>query len=1172
MSASSSVSKAGPTGSQIRHHWTAPLLWVGIWLASIAITTGLATSVIWYLRAKSMPSQAEIDGWLWGSRDLKLSILRESYSGQRLTVLDPQQAEIEEFLKTVTKPAEAVKTFDWKQYLDVNRFRERSIRSPWSKSLNLIERRAFRVKPIDQLSIDFPNHFSRLDVVRVVPWSRVSKVAVTHRDEILVLTYAYRQHDDSEPVLFWLRKVGTDWKLVDWELVDSGMSESMSTGLWESAACDKRADNFHFAIQQLNEVDVLDYSKIADVERHLKTAEASRVPDQIADTIRYMIMSRWHLRYRHNDVQRVATQASAPDRIPGIHVLHAKACQFGTEADEGLASITHVEELIGFRPSLATQKAQLFQRLKRNDEALVEWRRLADFDPGNPTPLTALQTLLPKSERSEVIERIKKYREPSKLALEFAKANSYRLTAPMLNELAEFTRQIAPDSRESRDIEILRLSHEHQHFAAAALHRRAAEQETDREQQQRHWHSFVQEKRLAGELVSGFLEHPEPGTAFHMLVSGIDTGDSMILVEDLPPLLDAYRQKRPGDPWINFYRGYIAAERQEFAEAEKHFLATQQILDQRTKRTDHAPPDQGAEDISEIEDLESLVSKLRFQRNRARYELGEDVNILKDAGHDEDSYQYLASLAVLYHHWKALNRLNLASAQFLPKNIWRPYYEAYALLGARNFAGARLKIDALKRRESEAAWMAYYRHQLERAFAVAEFQDPSKAFVNSTDDPVGFNQISQQLLADRDWEKLDSLLEKYRNESNDPHVLQVRLESAWRRSEDASLVQLLTPWPTTQLAKQPYLESTWRERFIRSQMNLGEWDKAREMAATAYKKFQEPWPLVMIHVAQTNVAEIVRMINEDESLETAWASKDFAADPLLKPVLMDDRFAEIRKTTTFEYPVYGESESVVLLTKQPYELTESWLIERLSDHEPSSVLRPKITSISLSTFVVDWRGVRFVLNSVAEPFFSREFRAESRFVKRQDETSTEIKTMFDQQTSYLKIERLISDDLQPWNSQKITIRKFASKLMNSDVIGVVNRPTYSTVMHAIPMTEAQADQLASRRSFSELDLGSFTFRAPYQNTNLAPKLQNAIATLAETKLPEEKPIVAQVKIGSYDSRIVLPVRVYEVRYRRVGGHELIGEYTGDASFPGFPELRRGVRYIIPIENVIGLSE
>jgi hypothetical protein len=63
-----------------------------------------------------------------------------------------------------------------------------------------------------------------------------------------------------------------------------------------------------------------------------------------------------------------------------------------------------------------------------------------------------------------------------------------------------------------------------------------------------------------------------------------------------------------------------------------------------------------------------------------------------------------------------------------------------------------------------------------------------------------------------------------------------------------------------------------------------------------------------------------------------------------------------------------------------------------------------------------------------------------------------------------------------------------------------------------------------------------------------------------------------VKIGSFDSRITLPVHVDEVRYRRFGGQELIGEYAGDEFFPGFPELRRGVRYIIPMENVIGLNE
>ncbi len=596
-----------------RQPWLTPLVGVGLWLASVTVMTGLVSSVLWSLRASGTPAKAELDRWQWGSREQKLAALREAYSDRRPVITDPRRDEIEKFLTEATKTNDAIGEGEWVGVLDEARFRKRVQESPWGRSLSWFDGRQLKGMSIPEFSVVSPNQVTSLKLLHIAPWAG--------GDETLVFTLLRQGYHEVEPVLFWLSHTDGRWKLVDWEFVDSGWSESESAARWVAMSGDPHGTDYELAMLELRGADGLEYSKRDEYEMSLREVEGYEIPLAAKDYARYLLMNRWSHHARPEQVLRLAALIQEPDRVPGVHLLKATACQRLGKTEDAFAALDHLEKLVGFRPSLAASRAHMLQQARRREDALAQWRRLADFDPGEQAYLSELLRLLPKSKRSEVLDRIKSHSEPLKLAAEVARFNQYQLEEPFLNELSKLAKSIAPESAEARQIEILRLESNDQYAAAAALSRQTAENETDKAKQQSHWYAYLTQMHRAGELLTGFANHPDPKSAFQDLVGGLEDGEAIVDVTELPPLLAAYREKQPNDPWLSYYEGYYAAEQTRFADADNSFAAAERLLP--------AQPPNATDDDENDDDLSGLRNMLRDQRCRVRYELGQGVAALE---------------------------------------------------------------------------------------------------------------------------------------------------------------------------------------------------------------------------------------------------------------------------------------------------------------------------------------------------------------------------------------------------------------------------------------------------------------------------------------------------------------------------------------------------------------
>jgi hypothetical protein len=1134
--------------SPARKPWLTPLVGVGLWLTSVMALTGLLSGVLWSLRASGTPSQTDLDRWQWGSREKKLSALREAFSHRRPEVTDPRRDEIEKFLTEATRGNHSID--EAIGVLDEARFRQRVQDSPWGRSLSWLDGRQLKGMSLSEFSVVSPKQVTSLKLMQIAPWAS--------GDEVLVFTLLRQGYNDVEPVLFWLSHTGGRWKVVNWEFVDSGWSEAESAAHWIAMRSDPRGTNYELAMWELRGADRMEYSKRDDYEKSLREVDAYDIPSAARDYTRYLLMNRWSHQGRPEEVLRLAALIQNPDRVPGIHWLKATAFQRLGRIEEAFANLDHLEKLVGFRPSIAASRAHLLQQEKRRNDALAQWRLLADFDPEEQSYLSQLLRLLPKGQRSEVLDRIKTHREPLKRAAEVATYNQYQLDDQLLNEFSKFAQSIAPESPEARRIEILRLERSDQFQAAAALTRKAAEQETDEAKRLQHWHEYLTQMHQAGELASGFANNPDPQAAFQHLVSGMEDSESVVAVEDLPILLAAYRPKQSNDPWLPYYEGYYAVEKDLFAEANDRFAAAERLLP--------AQKPGFSDDDEDDENLSGLRNLLRMHRCRVRYELGQGVAALEEYGRDKAAYQTLAQLAVQYRHWHELDRLNQSFAIQHAQDPWLNYYEAKCMLVAKNLVGARGKLRRLKLREELTEGLEYYRDELEVDLLLAELSDPIAVYQQAPNHETVFNRFSRKMLAEHDWDNLEKLCQKNRVGPNSPEVKLIRLEQAWEQRDDAALVKLLTPWPTETFASRKYFETTWRERLVRSLLRLNRWDEALRLAQENYQRHEEAWPLVMTYVAQKNAAEIIKLLREDEAFAKAWKHRDFAADPNLGAVLLDEAFAEIRQQEEFTLPNALDGESLTLLLRQPAELTERWLRERLA--EPDAAL--EMHRLSNTTWIVTWKGSRFQLVMSPTPLFSAEFvNRHVPFNSRQRPSGDPFGVLLEQH-AHLAITPLRDDTIDSWYIPLIMARQLGSRLLSDNVVGALFRQPYSPLRFLCALSENSAEALASRRSLQDLDPRGIYVRITPQSHRLTPDQQQALRKRIITSRSETNPqtVLLQVLMADGPLPISETFRVTDIRRQPYGGYELIVEYAGSNPNLLFPELHPGIKYAVPIEQVV----
>jgi hypothetical protein len=645
----------------------------------------------------------------------------------------------------------------------------------------------------------------------------------------------------------------------------------------------------------------------------------------------------------------------------------------------------------------------------------------------------------------------------------------------------------------------------------------------------------------------------------------------------LPPILAAYRKHQPDDPWLAFYEGYFAVDQADYQKADQRFLAAEQLASQEQQTTQNNSSSKDDEEKADESNLEYLLSLICRERCQARYELGDDVELLSHYPRREEAYRALAEKAVAYRHWAVLDRINQAFRKDEPSNPWLAEYSVRLAIANREFQIARDQLQEMATREGESPLLKYLRRQLQQELVWAENPDPLRRFELSEDRTSAFRQISNTLLDERDWANLETLCLQHPDGPDSADVAMIRLEQAWSQ-DGAKVVQLLTPWPDKLFSKERYQGPVWRDRLVRSLLRLQKYDQATAISQDAKQRFGEVWPLFLTCVANRDSEKIEQLLSADDSaVDSAveqWKFRNSSDDQELQPLLYDSTFASFRNRYAFDLTVYEYRPTLTILLNKPCKITEEWLSTRLAEPQtPQSPLQ--ISQVSADRFVVCWNQTRFLLTSVAEPYFAVDTLTDPAVTKHLPDLAPETRTLFEKQQSYWQIVRLGDTYGERWNVSDHQCREFAAKLLNDDAVGVAYRSWASSIVTVVPLDSTQAGKLSGRQPLSELDRNAVILHnRRVQPRKLDDEKRQTLRTIAARTPADDatKRIVATVQLAGGDDPWLEKFQLLELRLQRYGELEIIGEYYGQDYSNSLPELRSGIRYVIPLEQVIDINQ
>ena len=119
-----------------------------------------------------------------------------------------------------------------------------------------------------------------------------------------------------------------------------------------------------------------------------------------------------------------------------------------------------------------------------------------------------------------------------------------------------------------------------------------------------------------------------------------------------------------------------------------------------------------------------------------------------------------------------------------------------------------------------------------------------------------------------------------------------------------------------------------------------------------------------------------------------------------------------------------------------------------------------------------------------------------------------------------------------------------------------------------------ANQLTSRRPLFELNPKCIDLRSTPNVHQLDPEKKRTLIKRLEARRAETNPPPFRVDVLMIDDqlRIWEPFRITDIRRQRFGNYELIAEYSGKFPNLRFPDLRPGVKFVVPIEQVYNFAE
>ncbi len=288
----------------------------------------------------------------------------------------PRDADVPMVERLLAKYVAAAKSNDvggLARLVDVNVFLQRMQDHPDMPRLDATERKAL-VAQINT-SLQLPDDI--LDI-RLMGFKRLPEKGLGVADVILK-----QVKGTSEPCRIWLQQNERSWSVVDWEYIQVGRSQA------GARAGSLRANRDY--LEAMGHREFLD--DLAEAEERIRqgdspgaisfvqSADQRTVPEYLHKESQLHVAWLYFRCRQYQSAIDCLNSVTDPVEIPGVYVIRALSFQPLGQNELAITAATDYERLCGFSPDVGRAKALALAQLGRKDEAVVEFKRLLEFDP-----------------------------------------------------------------------------------------------------------------------------------------------------------------------------------------------------------------------------------------------------------------------------------------------------------------------------------------------------------------------------------------------------------------------------------------------------------------------------------------------------------------------------------------------------------------------------------------------------------------------------------------------------------------------------------------------------------------------------------------------------------------------------------------------------------------------
>jgi hypothetical protein len=559
----------------------------------------------------------------------------------------------------------------------------------------------------------------------------------------------------------------------------------------------------------------------------------------------------------------------------------------------------------------------------------------------------------------------------------------------------------------------------------------------------------------------------------------------------------------------------------------------------------------------------------------ALYRLGRWSEAYDSMGRTPDVFQDLARYCAADEEWDQLRALIERHRVHHSADRWIDYYEAKI---HQQRGESVLAMAAIQRAEQGDEQLKMYCRWIKRPLLIESGQ-LHLAFVSPDDRREEFLGLALELTNTQNWARLDELyLAQSPLLGSDADVLNAWTKALWQQDRLAEAAEALGGDRTFDRPAGRRVHEELAERHVRCLLRLNRRAEARQTAERASTELGLQTPLVMVLLAEGNVAAIRERL-ADPAVQRPLLAQAIDQDPELVQLLLHPDLADLRGKLALPLLNHQrEFESrLILLLREPIEPTEADLAQRLARIGASGASTSAVVQLpgERRSFRVEHEKNSLLITFGSGPYWKRTKH-------HRPPGDQALARILDEHRGYVVLECDRGELAAPQKSDAMFLCLFAADFCDDRVLAIHGRRGESSDWRLVASNPARIAELRQGQflsdaprageSFSLVDTLRYPDQSAYDTASAAETARRGAVIHLARRVQGGQPTRAQVRVELWSghARESAWLSVVSARKDEYGRFELHGELPADSVLR--PHLRRGSRLAVEPYEVLEIRE